>query len=270
MVCPPANLVLPFTVQGTVPSLAAPRIPSHRYMPHQHAVVIVEDDWIHIQLLTRWLGAFEGSFQVTGSFDTCAEAYVALNSGLACDLLLLDLELLDMNGLAFLETLKVRPFTIIQTAFPDFAVDAYRLAANDYLVKPLEKERFNQSILRFLAQAAPKPTPLPVPAAPDFLLVKSGWDVVRIPISEIIYIRTDRHYLHIMHGQTQTMPMMKLEQLMPHLAGHPFVQVHRSYVIHFAQFTSWGNGSIMLGKHKVPIAEGYKKEFEAFLAKQTE
>jgi len=231
-------------------------------------VVIVEDDWIHAQLLEGWLSQFGGSFRVVGKYGTCSEAYVALTGGLACDLLLLDMELQDMNGMKFFEALPVRPFTIIQTSHTKFAVDAFRLMANDYLVKPFEKERFNQSILRFLAHKAPA-TPLPPPAASDAVLVKVGRGTVRIPVSEIVYVRSDQHYLHIVHGDSQTITLMGMPQLLASLPGGQFIQVHRSHHIHFPHFTRLANGIIYLGAHTVPLGASHRKSFEEFLAAQT-
>lgn len=227
-------------------------------------VIIVEDDWIHAQLLEEWLAAFGSTFQVTGSYETCATAYTALSSGRSCDLLLLDMELQDMSGIHFFEALPVRPFTIIQTSHPEFAVEAFRLAANDYLVKPFDKERFNQAILRFLAQAGKAAQPAS-PAVADHLFVKSGRDTVRIILAEIVYIRSDQHYLHIVHGDSQTITLMSMSQLQPSLPENQFIQVHRSYYIHFAHFTRLANGVIFLGKHEVPLGATYKKAFEEFL-----
>lgn len=234
-------------------------------MSQPYAVVIVEDDWIHAQLLEDWLAAF-GLFRLMGVFETCTAAYAALSGGMACDLLLLDMELQDMGGMQLLEMLKNRPFTIIQTSHPEFAVDAFRLAANDYLVKPFEKERFNQAILRFVAHVSPA---VAAPQVPEHLLVKSGRDTVRITIADLVYIQSDQHYLHLVHGNARTLTLMTMAQLQPHLPEKQFMQVHRSYIINFKYFTKLTNITIWLGQHEVPLGATYKKSFEEFLASKT-
>lgn len=235
------------------------------HTPYQ--VTIVEDDWLQAQLLEDWLADFGGTFQVTGKYETATAAYVALTSGLACDLLLLDVELEDMSGIQFFEALPLRPYTIIQTSHAHYAVEAFRVAANDYLVKAFEKERFNQAILRFLAQAT-KAAPLLPPMTADYILVKVGRDIVRVLIAEIVYIRSDQHYLHIVHGDQQTVTHMTLAELLPELVGRQFMQVHRSYAINFAYFTRFANGLVYLGSHEIPLGVAYRKPFEDFLAKQ--
>lgn len=231
-------------------------------------VIIVEDDWIHAQLIEAWLRQFSHEFQVIEIFETCAAAYIALNNGQRCDLLLLDMELEDMNGMRFFESLSVRPYTIIQTLHTDFAIEAYRLAVNDYLVKPFEQARFQQAILRFLGQMKLMGTPINQSLAADFLLVKSGHDTLRIAISDILYLRSERHYLHIIQHTQETTTLQTAAQLLSRMAGVPFVQVHRSYYIHFAHFTRMTNDCIFLGAHEVPLGTSYRKDFEAFLAAQ--
>jgi len=241
-------------------------------MEQPYDVVIVEDDWLQTQLLEDWLADFGHAFRVVGKYETCTTAYLALTGGLRCTLMLLDVELEDMNGMKFFEALPTRPYTIIQTSHAEFAVEAFRVAANDYLVKPFEKERFNQAILRFLAQAQ-KPSPLVQAIALQSLeaahiLVKVGRDIVRVLIADIIYVRSDQHYLHIVHGDAQTITHMTLAELLPELAGRQFMQIHRSHAINFAYFTRFANGLIYLGPHEIPLGVAYRKPFEEFLEKQ--
>jgi two-component system LytT family response regulator len=211
------------------------------------SALIVDDEPIARQRIRRLL-AREADFHLIGDFGSVAECE-ALDAGAAPDLLLLDVRMPERNGfdlLASLEARGVHPFVIFVTAYSEYAVDAFRVEAVDYLLKPFDDDRFAKAIARArtllgkerAADEPPSGSGVERPAAPrlrDRLLVNDGGRVLFVPVRDIELVQAaGKHVKIFVNGQCY-LARQALRDVEARLDGSHFVRVHRSTIINVEQ-----------------------------------
>ena len=188
------------------------------------------------------------------------------------DLLFLDLRLPGGDGLSFLDTLGPEaPVTILVTALSDRALDAFDLAAADYLLKPFDDRRFARSLERARAllkargappQAPPSPPAerLPIPDKEGIRLVRTG---------EVDWIEAEGNYAALHVGGRRHLIRTTLENLVGRLPPEQFVRVSRSAVVNIdriARLEPWmGRREFMIvlsTGSRVKLSRNYRAEFE--------
>ncbi len=226
-----------------------------------HPRALIVDDEAPAREELRFLLEEIGGVQVVGEATNGEEALLLLNS-LAYDLVFLDIRMPGLTGLQVAERLRGSvgvegtrsPQVIFTTAYPDHAVEAFDLAAADYLVKPFSAERLQRSVERALAGAEPPATPASTPAssarsapaaaAPGETAPseRAGQhQLVRIPVQKdgrtvlvegdaIAYAVAARGYASLKLADDRVLVSFSLNELERRLQGH-FFRVHRSYLV---------------------------------------
>ena len=115
--------------------------------PQQFTCAILDDDEINRFTLEHYIG-LSGSLQLVASLTGGVEGLEFFSTARRVDVLFLDVEMPDLNGLDMLRLLPEPPQVVLTTAHEDFAWDAYELRVIDYLVKPFDYERFEQAMQR--------------------------------------------------------------------------------------------------------------------------
>ncbi|PRZ17801.1 LytR/AlgR family response regulator transcription factor [Nesterenkonia sandarakina] len=219
-----------------------------------HPRALIVDDEAPAREELRFLLEEIGGVQVVGEATNGEEALLLLNS-LAYDLVFLDIRMPGLTGLEVAQRLHGapgpegvrRPQVIFTTAYPDHAVEAFDLAAADYLVKPFSADRLQRSVQRALAGAegaasapgAASPAPAePAASAPP---VRGAQQLVRIPVQKdgrtvlvdgdaIVYAVAARGYASLKLTDDRVLVSFSLNELERRLQGH-FFRVHRSYLV---------------------------------------
>lgn len=205
--------------------------------------LIVDDEAPAREELRYLLDAFE-DVQVVGEATNAEEALVLL-SGLDYDVVLLDIRMPGGTGLevaAALGEAPHRPAVIFTTAYPDHAVEAFDLAAADYLLKPFDAERLRRALDRALSAADEEEPRRPEsrrsesrrPADPAGGLgripVQRGDRTVLVDASEIVYARAVRGYSSLQLRDQRALVNLTLADLERRL-GDKFFRAHRSYLV---------------------------------------
>jgi two-component system LytT family response regulator len=173
-----------------------------------------------------------------------AEQTLALVGSLAPNLLLLDVQMPGMTGLALLEKIPVeqRPAVVFVTAFDEFAVPAFAAHAVDFLLKPFDRERLDKVLQRVRAHlaekpVAPKPAAGSTPAAetaPAWLgriAVKSVGRTVFVNVESVDWLETAGNYVCLHAGQETHVVRETMNQLETQLDPAKFVRIHRSTMV---------------------------------------
>src|SRR5436190_19925657 len=146
------------------------------------------------------------------------------------DLLFLDIQMPDINGIDFYKQHGHNKMVIFSTAFSEYAVEGFNVNAIDYLLKPVEPSRFLQAARK--AKEFYDYTHSSADEQHRALFVRSEYSLVKIPFSEILYIETLDDYIRIhMLGKKPVLTKMNLKNVMSKLDPKEFVRVHRSYII---------------------------------------
>jgi two-component system LytT family response regulator len=211
-------------------------------------VVVVEDEPLARLHLRELIGATP-SLQLVGEAAD-GPAGLRLVNDLRPDLLLLDIHVPELDGLALLEQCTHQAQVIFTTAFEAHAVHAFELGAADYLLKPFGAERFERAVRRVEARM----TERPVVAASDpgasalaprlrellgprsdaplqHLYVRERGAVRPIPLQDVERLEADDDYVTIHAGGARHLITMPLSELLKRLDPARFVRVHRSHAV---------------------------------------
>ena len=146
------------------------------------------------------------------------------------DLIFLDIHLPKLKGMAFLKTLTHPPAVIITTAYHQYAVEGFELNVTDYLLKPIEFERFLIAVnkVRIIHTLA---APLNESSnAKDYLFLNIQKKKVKLLFSEILYIESQREYIRIVTAKKEYLSKMSTHEIEELLPANLFKRIHRSYI----------------------------------------
>jgi two-component system, LytTR family, response regulator AlgR len=195
--------------------------------------LIVDDEPLAVERLQILCGRLENLLLVgTANDGRSAQRLIA---ALAPDLLLLDISMPGLDGLALARALAespVRPAIIFVTAFNEFAVAAFDVAATDYLLKPVAQERLERAIGRVHAQLAMAPAAREAasPYTREFWVPHRA-EIIRVAVADIDLIEAERDYMRLHIGPRSYLLHQTITELERCLDPDLFVRLHRSTIV---------------------------------------
>lgn len=227
---------------------------------------VIDDEPLAVRLIASYVQRTP-VLELCGTFHSASEAVRPIIDG-DIDIVYLDIEMPQINGIEFAKIIPPACRIIFTTAYDRYAVQGFRVNAVDYLLKPVSYEEFleatNRAVKAIQAAAA---TP---PSAPrrEFLLVKSEYRLIQVRISDILYIEGLKDYIKIfVSGQSKAiltlMSMKAIEQALP--AGE-FMRVHRSYIVNTSRISIIERNHIIIGDNPIPVSESYRQTFADYIA----
>ncbi|WP_417015741.1 LytR/AlgR family response regulator transcription factor [Alistipes sp.] len=191
------------------------------------------------------------------------------------DLIFVDINMPDLNGVDFVRGLVDRPMIVFTTAYSEYAVEGFKLDAVDYLLKPFSFADFSRAAAKANSlyelrhnQRAPQEAPSEaLPRDKEYLSVKADYKVSLVRISDIVYIESEGEYvrLHLADGSAIT-TLFRLKNMETALPVDSFMRVHRSYIVNLRAIRSYIKGRIYLSDTEyVPIGENYKEAFQNYI-----
>jgi DNA-binding LytR/AlgR family response regulator len=188
------------------------------------------------------------------------------------DIVFLDIEMPEMNGMDLIHALPNPTFNLIfQTAYSEYAVQAFEKNAIDYLLKPFSQERFNQSLDKCLKKT---PTQLIQDLGQlkesfsekniylSKVVVKRGTKNTLLDIDSVIYFRSENHYTYICTPTFEYIHNEPLKDLMPKLNPQQFQQVHRNAIINLKYVKEVIEGenmqAVMTNEQKIQVSRSHR------------
>jgi DNA-binding LytR/AlgR family response regulator len=177
------------------------------------------------------------------------------------DLLFLDINMPDLNGLEFLKALDQKPMVIFTTAYAEYAVESYEYEAVDYLLKPFSFARFTRAVNRAAAKLTPVKEKQAV-AKKTYILVKSGSEQIKVELRDILFFEGAQNYIyiHCSNGK-RIMTLMRMKEIEQELEGHDFIRIHKSYIISFYHINKIESFQVTIGDHQIPIGSTFREIF---------
>jgi two-component system LytT family response regulator len=187
------------------------------------------------------------------------------------DLLFVDINMPDMNGLDFVHSLRYSPLVIFTTAYAEYALDGFQADALDYLLKPVGYADFLRSAEKAYRQyklLMNEKTPLSG-SGMESLFVKSEYKMIQIDIPSITHIESRSEYLRIYTDTASpVMTLGSLKSIEEKLPSGRFMRVHRSYIVNLQKIVAIERNHILLNNRiQIPIGEQYGETFQTYLAK---
>lgn len=203
--------------------------------------------------------------------DECENAIQAMASirKNQVDLLFLDIEMPEIDGITFIQMLKNVPGIIFTTAYRNYAVEAFDLDAIDYLLKPISFERFVASINKYYERSY-KPLAMQgelKKESTNYLNVKADRKTFIVDISSILYIESLKDYVKIVYENESIVSHDSISHLESSLAEHGFIRIHRSFLVAIDKIKSFDAETVFLNKQELPISRTYRKSVLSILDK---
>jgi DNA-binding LytR/AlgR family response regulator len=197
------------------------------------------------------------------TFTNPKDALVFLKDNFV-DLIFLDINMPGISGLQFVEKLQSKPYIIFTTAYSEYAIDSYDFEAVDYLLKPIEFDRFYKAISKVKKQIQLNSLQQDSLLS-KFIFVKDGYKQIKICIEDILYVQSEGNYLIIVSNNERVLVRMTFQSLMEKLPANLFFRVHLSYVVNFSHIQKIEDNHIFIQDTKIPMGIKYKEKLLNFI-----
>ncbi|MEP6750749.1 MAG: LytTR family DNA-binding domain-containing protein [Bacteroidota bacterium] len=227
--------------------------------------IAIDDEPLALHLVKEYIGKVS-FLQLKGSFTDAVEAKAFLEKE-KVDIIFLDIQMPDINGIQFYNLLIQKPMLIFTTAYSEYAVEGFNINAVDYLLKPFEYGRFQMAVYKAKEY---HDSSLNQEEQVTSLFVKVDYHLVKVELQNILFIEGLDDYIriHLAHGKS-FITLMSLKAMTEKLPPNDFVRIHRSYIVPFKRVEKVGGKKIEIAGREIPIGIRYAKEFFTAMNKKT-
>ncbi|MGJ1212910.1 LytR/AlgR family response regulator transcription factor [Sphingobacterium multivorum] len=214
--------------------------------------IALDDEPLALRVISTFT-AKHTAIQLAGTFNNPHEAklYLANNS---VDLIFLDIDMLEINGIDFAKNLNPRPLLIFTTAHKEYAIDGFELDSVDYLLKPFDFTRFERAIDKAMTRSASQ-------SHRPFLIVNVEYQRIKIYLDEIECLESMQDYIkiHLIQGKT-ILTLSTMKAMLDRLPPNQFIRIHRSFVIAVKHIITFSQRKIQLPNFTLKVGDGYYNE----------
>ena len=221
--------------------------------------IIIEDDKLSLRIIEEFVTK-TADLNLLETFNNAVDAINLLGEDNNVQLIFLDIELPDMTGMEFLESLKISPQVIIISSKDKYAVDAFDHEVTDYLVKPISYARFYKAIERARKRFQMRNGLDKI--GKDEIFIKKNSTLVRLKYDDILWVAALENYVIFNtfdDKYTIHFTMKAIEQKLP---SDKFTRVHRSYIVNTSSIEVIEDNSVLIrvqdGTKNIPIGKSYK------------
>ncbi|MEC4004032.1 LytTR family DNA-binding domain-containing protein [Flavobacterium sp. SUN052] len=217
--------------------------------------IAIDDEPLGLKIITHFCEKID-FITLEKTFTKQSEALKYLKN-YPVDLLFLDIQMPNKNGIDFYKMLENDPIVIFTTAYSEYAVEGFNVNATDYLLKPFSEERFitavqkAQNEFQFRHNASVQ----------NHLMVRADYKLRRIEYDEILLIEGLDDYIQIhLNNNTRVVTRLSMKSIIEKLPEKEFIRVHRSYIIPIKKVKSLQSKTIQIEDFIIPIGDTYKEE----------
>lgn len=221
--------------------------------------LIVDDEPPAIRLLEKYVSKVP-FINLIATTTSSIEALSKIE-GQNIDLVFMDIQMPDLTGLQLSKIIKGKTNIIFTTAYPQFAIQSYEVAAIDYLLKPFEFERFYEAVLKVKNNFLPEVKELQK-EVDDFIFIKTDGknNFEKVYIKDICYIEGLKNYVAIHLKDKQIITNNTLKNIEDFLPTSEFVKTHKSFIVSLRHISKTDSLCVFINEKCIPIGGTYKKE----------
>jgi len=227
--------------------------------------IAIDDEPLALQLLKEYTSRVS-FLEMKGFFTDAIEARAYLEKE-KIDLLFLDIQMPDINGVQLYNSMAHKPMVIFTTAFSEYAVDGFNVNSIDYLLKPFEYDRFVKAVYKakeyyeFTINQELRLTSI---------FVKADYQLVKVNLKDVLLIEGLDDYIkiHLADGKN-ILTLMSLKAITEKLPAVEFVRVHRSYIVPLGKIEKVSSKKIVTGGREIPVGVSYAEEFFRVMNRKT-
>ncbi|MBC5994440.1 LytR/AlgR family response regulator transcription factor [Pontibacter cellulosilyticus] len=234
-------------------------------MKEKLSCYIIDDEHLAQEILEEYVAKVP-FLELKGTFMSPLEAAAQMDQDKP-DLLFLDINMPDLDGLSFIPMLNPKPMIILTTAYDQYALKAFELEVKDYLVKPFSFERFYKGVLRLYKEQSSRQQPEKKESIAEpkleqeYIFLKVGHRIQKISTRDILFVEGMKDYLRIHTTKDKIMTLLsfsKLEELLP---AQEFSRVHRSFMVAIDKIDHIEKNRIWIADQVIPISDTYSDNF---------
>lgn len=223
--------------------------------------IAIDDEPLALQLISEYCSKIS-FLKLEKVFTNTDEARIFLQEN-KVDLLFLDIQMPDINGMQFYKSLAEKPPVIFTTAFKDFAVEGFSVDAIDYLLKPFEYDRFLKACYKaneYMEFLSSQEMQL------NSIFVKVNYEIMKINLKDIELIEALDDYIKIYIKPTPVLTLMTLKSIQEKLPSRDFVRVHRSFIVPLSRIEKFSKTKLWVAGKEIPIGSSYSQVYDQLLA----
>ncbi len=222
--------------------------------------IIIDDDALSRRVVEEFVERTD-FLTLKYSFKDAVEAINSFNKGNEeIDLIFLDIEMPEMDGIDFMNTLKNLPQVIIVSSKEKYAVNAFDYDVTDYLLKPITYSRFYKAVLK-----AKNIHDIKERSDVDEIYIKKNSALVRLKYDEILWVEALENYVIINSFSDKFTIHFTMKSIESQLPSKQFKRVHRSYIVNAKKIDRIEDNSVYIknseGLKSIPIGKAYKERF---------
>jgi two-component system LytT family response regulator len=233
--------------------------------------IAIDDEPLALQQVAAYIQKLP-YFELVAQCSSAFEALRILDEQ-SIDLMFVDINMPDLNGLEFVKSLTQKPLLIFTTAYSEYALEGFKVDALDYLLKPFSFAEFSKSTNKARAQFElinnSNVTEEKLESNDNYLFIKSEYKIVRINLNDVLYVEGMKEYVRIhLVGQKPVMTLLSMKSVEAKLPSSKFMRVHRSYIVNLEKVSTVERFRIVYDdKTRIPVSDNYKEKFQEFLDK---
>ncbi|WP_162126543.1 LytR/AlgR family response regulator transcription factor [Flavobacterium phycosphaerae] len=219
-----------------------------------HAIAI-DDEPLALQVIAHFCEQID-FITLDKTFTVQSEALKHLKK-FPVDLIFLDIQMPNKNGIDFYKLLENDVMVIFTTAFSEYAVEGFNVNATDYLLKPFSFERFEIAVQKVRNEFQFRNNT----SVQTHLMIRADYKLNRIEFEDILLIEGLDDYIQIhLKNKTKIVARLSMKNILGKLPETKFIRVHRSFIIPINKVKTVQNKVIQVDEFSVPIGETYKEE----------
>ncbi|NEM99473.1 LytR/AlgR family response regulator transcription factor [Pontibacter burrus] len=233
--------------------------------------LVVDDKPLALDILTDYIKKVD-FLEFVASTTSALEALKLVEQE-RIDLLFLDIQMPELTGIQVMKILGDKCRVILTTAYTEYALEGYDHNIVDYLLKPIAFDRFYKAaqkakqVFELQQTIAVPPTiikeekPAETPAARDIIFVKTEYKIVKLRLSDILYVEGLQNYVSIYTKTERILSLKNIKKMEELLPAGQFIRVHKSYIISLDKIDSIERNRVFIGDAVIPVGETYKDNF---------
>lgn len=228
--------------------------------------IAIDDEPLALKQIAKYIEKTP-SLDLAGQFESAVQAIPFLQEN-EIDLMFLDINMPDLNGMDFIKSIKNPPRVIFTTAYSEYAIEGFKVDAIDYLLKPISYDDFLIAAEKAKQRITPETNKnVHIESNEKFLFIKSEYKIIRINLADIKYLESMREYVRIhLDAQKPIMTLMSMKKMEEYLSDKIFMRVHRSFIVNLDKITTIERNRIVFDKDTyIPVSEQYKTKFQDYL-----
>ncbi len=227
--------------------------------------LIVEDEPLAAELLKSYIGKVP-DLTLIGHCDTAVSAFAVLQRQ-PVQLMFLDIRMPRLTGFELLKTLQNPPAVVLTTAYREYAVESYDHDVLDYLMKPIQFDRFLKAIGKYYQRQTAQPAAAPALAdsfEQAYLFFRVDRSQQKVWLKDILYIEGLGDYVKIHTTEGPVVTYERLSYLEEKLPEEHFIRVHKSFIVCADQIKSYSGSEVKVGDKRLPVGRMYKDRLDSY------